>query len=282
MIELGMHVDNWRHSDVTYEVPCEFAKKHGMKYIEFGTIDGDYFIQALGYNPHICLHSDPLELKAYLDSMGLKTSQIDAAYPISTPEGQYRGIPYTINAIKFAKALGCPCVDTTDGARKPSGYTDREVMALIKQYYRVVLEWAERYEIIINVEPHGPYTTNPDTMEEILDMYDSPFFRMNLDTGNTFISGNDPAKFLKRFRQKVSHMHIKDVSESLAKAVRGEETGIATSIVSIGQGVNADNIAACIKILKDTKWNGVLSIECEAAPGNVEKSLEWLRAQLAK
>jgi sugar phosphate isomerase/epimerase len=281
MIELGMHVDNWRHSDVTYEVPCEFAKKHGMKYIEFGTIDGDYFIQALGYNPHVCLHSDPLKLKDYLDSMGLKTSQIDAAYPISTPEGQYRGIPYTINAIKFAKALGCPCVDTTDGARKPSGYTDREVMALIKQYYRVVLEWAERYEIIINVEPHGPYTTNPDTMEEILEMYDSPFFRLNLDTGNTFISGNDPVKFLKRFRQKVSHMHIKDVSESLAKAVRGEETGISTSIVSIGEGVNADNIAACIKILKDTKWSGVLSIECEAAPGNVEKSLEWLRAQIA-
>ena len=40
MLKLGMHVDNWRHSDVSYEVPCQFAKDHEMEYIEFGTIDG--------------------------------------------------------------------------------------------------------------------------------------------------------------------------------------------------------------------------------------------------
>jgi len=281
MLRLGMHVDNWRHFDVSYEVPCRFAADNGIDYVEFGTIDGDYFIQALGYNPHIPLHSDPLKLKGYLQSLGLKVSQLDAAYPMSCPEGQYRGIGYTIRAIQFAKALGCPCVDTTDGGRKPDGYTDDEVMTLIKQYYRVVLEWAEKYEIIINVEPHGPYTTDPDTMERILSLYNSPYLRMNLDTGNTFIAGRDPVEFLRRFREKLSHCHIKDVSEELAKAVRGGETGIASSIVAIGQGVNADNIAGCIELLKQTDWDGVLSIECEAAPGNVEQSIEWLRKQIA-
>ncbi len=282
MLKFGMHVDNWRHSDVTYEIPCQFAKDHDMEYVEFGTIDGDYFIQALGYNPHIPLHSDPLKLKQYLDSMGLKVSQLDAAYPMSCPEGQHRGIGYTTRAIQFAKALGCPCVDTTDGGRKPEGYTDDEVMVLMKQYYRVVLEWAERYDMIINVEPHGPYTTNPDTMEQILSFFDTPYLRMNLDTGNTFIAGQDPVAFLRRFRDKVSHCHIKDVSEELAKAVRGGETGIATSVISIGEGVNAENIAGCIELLKETNWDGVLSIECEAAPGTVEKSLEWLRKEIAR
>lgn len=282
MLKLGMHVDNWRHLDATYHVPCQFAKDHGMQYIELGSVWGDYFVQALGYNPHVPLHTDPLRLKKYLDSMGLKVSQIDAAYPISTPEGQYRGVPYTIDAIKYAWAIGCPCVDTTDGATKPAGYSDDEVMVLIKQYYRVVLEWAESHQIIINVEPHGPYTTNPDTMERILTMFDSPWLRLNFDTGNTFIAGQDPVAFLNRFRHKVSHLHIKDVSESLAKAVRGEETGISTSVVAIGEGVNADNIAGCIEILKKMNWDGVLSIECEAAPGNIEKSLEWLRKQIAK
>ncbi|MHC4495647.1 MAG: sugar phosphate isomerase/epimerase family protein, partial [Planctomycetota bacterium] len=267
MIKLGMHVDNWRHCDVSYEVPCEFARDNNMEYVEFGTIDGDYFVQALGYNPHIPLHSDPLKLKKYLDSMGLKVSQLDAAYPMSCPEGQHRGIGYTTRAIQFAKALGCPCVDTTDGGRKPEGYTDDEVMALMKQYYRVVLEWAERYDMIINVEPHGPYTTNPDTMEQILNFSDSPYLRMNFDTGNSFIAGQDPVEFLRRFRHKVSHCHIKDVSKELAEAVRGGETGIAMSVVALGEGVNADNIAGCIELLKENNWDGVLSIECEAAPG---------------
>ena len=282
MIKLGMHVDNWRHFDVSYEVPCQFAKDHDMEYVEFGTIDGDYFVQALGYNPHILLHSDPLKLKAYLDSMGLKTSQLDAAYPMSLPEGQFRGVGYTIRTIQFAKALGCPCVDTTDGGRKPEGYTDDEVMSLMKQYYRVVLEWAERYDIIINVEPHGPYTTNPDTMEQILSFYDTPYLRMNLDTGNTFIAGQNPVTFVKRFRDKISHCHIKDVSQDLAEAVRGGQTGIACSVVGIGEGVNAENIAGCIELLKEANWDGVLSIECEAAPGKVEQSLEWLRKEISR
>jgi sugar phosphate isomerase/epimerase len=277
-----MHVDNWRHQDVSYEVPCQFARDHKLEYVEFGTIDGDYFVQALGYNPHIPLHSDPLKLKSYLDSMGLKVSQLDAAYPMSCPEGQFRGIPYTLRAIQFAKTLGCPCVDTTDGGRKPQGYTDKEVMALMKQYYRVVLEWAERYEMIINVEPHGPYTTNPDTMEQILNFFDSPYLRMNLDTGNTFIAGQDPVKFLRRFRHKVSHCHIKDVSKELADAVRGGMTGIATSVVAIGEGVNADNISGCIELLKETKWDGVLSIESEAALGKIEQSVEWLRKEITR
>ncbi|MBN1124369.1 MAG: sugar phosphate isomerase/epimerase [Sedimentisphaerales bacterium] len=282
MLKLGMHVDNWRHFDASYEVPCQFAVDYDIEYVEFGTIDGDYFIQALGYNPHIPLHSDPLKLKSYLDTLGLKVSQLDAAYPMSCPEGQHRGIGYTIRAIQFAAALDCPCVDTTDGGRKPEGYTDEEVMALIKQYYRVVLEWAQRYDIIINVEPHGPYTTNPDTMERILSMFDSPYLRLNLDTGNTFIAGQDPVAFLRRFRDKLSHCHIKDVSEDLARAARGGETGIACSMVAIGEGVNAENIAGCIELLKDTDWDGVLSIECEAAPGKVEQSLEWLRKEIAR
>ena len=280
MIKLGMHVDNWRHFDATYEVPCEFAAKNGMEYVEFGSINGDYFVHALGYNPHIALHMDPLRLKSYLDGLNLKVSQIDAAYPMSGPDGQYRGIPYTIEAVKFARAVGAPCVDTTDGATKPAGYTDDEVMVLMKQYYRVMLEWAQSHEIILNIEPHGPYTNNPDVMEELFETFDSPWLGLNFDTGNTFIAGNDPVKFLRRFRHKLRHCHIKDVSEELAKAVRGEETGIATSAVGIGEGVNADNIAGCIEVLKEINYDGVISIECEAAPGKVEQSLEWLRKQI--
>ena len=155
-------------------------------------------------------------------------------------------------------------------------------MVLMKQYYRVVLDWAQRYDTIINVEPHGPYTTDPDTMEQILSFFDTPYLRMNFDTGNTFIAGQDPVKFLRRFRDKVSHCHIKDVSEELAKVVLGGQTGIASSVVAIGEGVNAENIAGCIELLKEIDFDGVLSIECEAAPGKVEQSIEWLRKEIAR
>ena len=53
-------------------------------------------------------------------------------------------------------------------------------------------------------------------------------------------------------------------------------------MVAIGEGVNADNIAGCIELLKQMKWDGVLSIESEAAPGKIEQSLEWLRDQISR
>ena len=76
-------------------------------------------------------------------------------------------------------------------------------------------------------------------------------------------------------------MHCKDVSPALAAAVRGKDTGISSSSVHIGEGVNADNIAGCIKLLTKRNWDGVFSIECEGEE-NVGKSIKWLRTQIRK
>ena len=60
----------------------------------------------------------------------------------------------------------------------------------------------------------------------------------------------------------MNHVHVKDVSAELADAVRGEETGIACSQVPLGGGVNAENIRKCVEYLRETDFDGVLSIEC--------------------
>jgi inosose dehydratase len=90
-----------------------------------------------------------------------------------------------------------------------------------------------------------------------------------------------PVAFLKRFIGKVSQVHIKDVSESLARAVRGGQTGIAVSQCALGDGVNAENIRECLKMLRDHGYDGALSIECEGQGGPmIEQSLAWLRRTL--
>jgi inosose dehydratase len=118
-------------------------------------------------------------------------------------------------------------------------------------------------------------------MEKMLAFVDSPWLGLNMDTGNTFIAGQDPVAFLRRFLPKVSHVHIKDVSESLAAATRGKQTGIAVSQCAIGEGANADNIRKCLALLRDHGYNGTLSMECEGQGGPmIEKSLAWLRKTL--
>src|SRR6476660_2368184 len=185
MIHLGMHTDNWRTLSGSMSDAVASARTNGLTYIEFGVVDGQDFIQGLGYAPTLSLDSNPIRFKRYLDENGLKVSQIDAGYPITGPLGATHGVRYVQKAIQFAAAIGCPCVDTTDGAKKPEGYTDAEVLAITKQNYRQILEWADDYNITINIEPHGPYTTDPDNMERILNWFDTSRLGVNFDTGNT-------------------------------------------------------------------------------------------------
>jgi sugar phosphate isomerase/epimerase len=281
MIQLGMHTDNWRTLSGNMQAACDTAVKYGLTHIEFGVIHGQYFIQGLGYDPSVSLQSNPRRLRKYLDAKGLKVSQIDGAYPMFGPDGSTFGVQYVQQSIRFAAEIGCPIVDTTDGAFKTEGYTDEEVFRITAENYRQILSWAEDYGVIINIETHGPYTTDADFLERFFKHFNSEHLRFNFDTGNTFISGKDPLEYLKRFRQYVSHLHIKDVSPGLAAAVRGEETGIACSEVPIGGGVNGDNIKKCIAYLKETGWSGVLSIECFGADDNIRQSIEFLRPLVA-
>lgn len=278
MIEIGFHTDAFNSSYWSFEKCLQWAQENDVHYIECGTIDGVSWLHGLGYQPHVSLTEDPLALRKKMEGYGVKFSQLDAAFPVSLPEGASLGLIYILNSIRWAKLVGCSHIDTTDHMFKPENLTDQQALEMMKRIYTEVIETAELYEMIINIEPHGYYTTKPEFVEKMLNFVDSPYLRMNFDTGNTFIAGQDPVAFLTKFKDKVSHVHIKDVSETLAASLRGELTGIAVSNTAIGDGVNVDNIKKCFDIFVDMKYDGVVSIECEGAGGPmIEKSLAFVR-----
>jgi sugar phosphate isomerase/epimerase len=282
-MKIGFHTDAFGSVFFNFEGCLKWAQKNGVHFIECGLIDGVSWMHGLGYLPHLAMFDDPVLMRRKMDGYGVRFTQVDAAFPLSGKDGPLYGVPYVMNAIRWAVMAGCPCVDTTDGMHKPEGLSDAEALDLMKRSYGQILEIAEAHKIIVNIEPHGYFTTKPDMMEKMLAFVDSPLLRMNLDTGNTFIAGQDPVEFLKRFIKKVSHVHVKDVSESLAKAVRGGQTGIALSHTAIGDGVNADNIRKCLEILRDSGYTGALSLECEGQGGPlIEKSLAWMRKTLTE
>jgi len=280
-MQIGFHTDAFNSSYWSFEQCLQWAQKNGVEFIECGAIDGVSWIHGLGYQPHVALWEDPVLLRRKMHALGVRMSQIDAAFPMSRPEGATLGVEYILHTIRWAKLAGCPRVDTTDDRFAPIGISDRDVMAVMRRCYEQVVRVAEAYDITINIEPHGHFTTDPDAMAEMLAFVDSPNLRMNMDTGNTFIAGQDPVKFLERFRGHVSHVHVKDVSASLAAASRGDLTGIAVSHCAIGDGVNAGNICDCLNLLAQSGYDGVLSMECEGQGGPmIERSLAWLRDEL--
>jgi sugar phosphate isomerase/epimerase len=282
MIEIGFHTDAFNSSYWSFEQCLQWAQRNDVHWIECGTIDGVSWLHGLGYQPHVSLTEDPMALREKMAGYGVQFSQLDAAYPVSLPDAPSLGQTYITNSIRWAYLAGCKHIDTTDHMHKPAGLTDEQALEMMKRIYGNIVEVAERYEIIINIEPHGYYTTKPQFMEQMLNFVDSPYLCMNMDTGNTFIAGQDPVAFLQQFKHKVSHVHVKDVSPSLAASLRGELTGIAVSHTVIGEGVNVDNIKKCFDILVEIEYDGVVSIECEGQGGPmIESSLAFVRELVA-
>ena len=278
MIEIGFHTDAFNSSYWNFEQCLQWGQKNDLHWIEYGMVDGVSWIHGLGYQPHLASWEDPLMWREKMAKYGQRFSQIDAAFPMSLPEGASLGVEYILHTIRWAYLAGCDHIDTTDDRFAPKGLTHEQALEMMKRSYAQVIEVAERYKMIIDIEPHGFYTTKPEFMEKMLAFVDSPYLRMNMDTGNTFIAGQDPVAFLQKFKHKVSHVHVKDVSESLSASLRGELTGIAVSQCAIGDGVNAENIKKCFDILVDINYDGVVSLECEGQGGPmIEKSLAFVR-----
>jgi sugar phosphate isomerase/epimerase len=278
MIEIGFHTDAFNSSYWNFEQALQWAQKNDLHWVECGMIDGVSWIHGLGYQPHVAMWEDPMMWREKAAKYGLRFSQIDAAFPMSLPEGASLGVEYVLRTIRWAYLAGCDHVDTTDDRFAPKGLTNDQALDMMKRSYSQIIEVAERYKMIIDIEPHGYYTTKPEFMEKMLSFVDSEYLRMNMDTGNTFIAGQDPVAFLQKFKHKVSHVHVKDVSDTLAASLRGELTGIAVSQCAIGDGVNGENIKKCFDILVENKFDGVVSLECEGQGGPmIEKSLAWVR-----
>ncbi len=280
-MKIGFHTDAFNSAVFSFEKALQWAQKNRVTQIECGVIEGVSWIHGLGYFPHISLVEDPLLLRKKMQRYGVSFSQVDAAYPLSGADGPIFGVPYVLKTIPWAKLAGCPNIATTDGLNRPEGLSDHEALEGMKRSYGTIVETAEAYGINVNIEIHGYFTTKPEMIEKMLDFCKSDFFGLNFDTGNTFIAGQDPVAFVQRFIERVKHVHIKDVSKSLADAARGKETGIGISHAAVGDGVNAKNIRTILTILRDHGYTGVLSLECEGQGGPlIEKSLEWLRNSL--
>lgn len=278
MIEIGFHTDAFNSSYWSFEHALQWAHENDVHWIECGMIDGVSWIHGLGYQPHVAIWEDPKVWCEKAEKYGVRFSQIDAAFPMSLPEGATLGVEYVLRTIRWAYLAGCDHIDTTDANVAPQGLTDEQALDMMKRSYAQIIDIAERYRMIIDIEPHGYYTTKPQFMEKMLAFCNSPYLRLNMDTGNTFIAGQDPVAFLAKFKDKVAHVHVKDVSASLAASLRGELTGIAVSQCAIGDGVNVENIKKCFDILVDINYDGVVSLECEGQGGPmIERSLAFVR-----
>jgi sugar phosphate isomerase/epimerase len=257
-MEIGVNMEFIRHEDKSFREGVERAAQIGYRIVEPLVHTGRELLSEAGYFHSFSMEDDPLEMKEILDRHGIRASGLSAHCPLMRPEVS---VPYLQRAVRFAAALGAPVVNTDEGIR-PEWVSEEEAFEVIRYTLKAVLRIAERHGVYVAIEPHQSITKRTAGLLRIATLVDSPMLRVNYDTGNAFLGGEDPYEGLRAVAHLLVHVHAKDISFAQSEAERGKVTGTPVGC-ACGDGVI--DWGRTVGILAESGYGGVLSVECGTA-----------------
>jgi sugar phosphate isomerase/epimerase len=253
-IKLGLNLEFARFENGSFDWAMDKAAEIGYRYVEPMVHWGRELLSEAGYFHSISMLNDPLILADAAKSRGLKISSLSSHAPLAKPDVS---VEYLRQAIRYATECGAPMIMVDDGPR-PSWTTEDENYTLMRYTLQEAAFAAERRGVSIAIETHGAYTATPARLDRLMGLIDSSALTINLDTGNSFLSGNDPHEWLEAIYPRVSHLHAKDISHEDADRYRGKVRGMLGC--ACGEGVI--DWERIIATLAKADHDVVLSVEC--------------------
>ncbi len=254
-IQIGINMEFVRHHDLPFSAGVEKAAKLGYKFIEPMVHWGRELMSEALYFHTQSMFDDPMDVRDLCKKHGVQVSGLSAHCPLARPDVS---VLYLTFAVRYAAELGTRIVNTDEGV-KPE-FTDAETDHILMKYTLTkVARCAEHRGIKIGLEPHQQYTRTPAGLERISRLVDSPAIGINFDTGNAYLCGHDPYKWLDSVVDRLVHLHAKDISVQQSDAERGKVTGTPVGC-ACGEGVI--DWKEVIRICRKAKGPICLSVEC--------------------
>ena len=267
-VRIGVNMEYVRREDKSFEWGVAHAAKIGFEYVEPMVHTGRQLLAEGDFFHSVSMSDDPLRIKNCCEENGIKVSGLSGHSCLCKPDV---AVDFIKQAVRFAAEIGAPVVNTDDGL-KPKWTTKEEDFVLMKYTLREVCNVAEPRGIMIGFEPHQLYSVNLDDFDRIVALPGSPAMGVNFDTGNSYLSGQDPYSWMERVKDKIIHLHAKDISKSQSDEERGKVTGTPVGC-ACGDGVI--DWARVIEILKTIPRTIVMSVECGTIE-QAEKSFKYL------
>lgn len=268
-IGIGVNMEFVRHADKCFEWGVEKAAQLGYEYVEPMVHWGRELLSEAGYFHSVSMLDDPYRVKRACEKAGIKLSGLSAHTPLCKPE---IGTEYLKQAIRFAAECGAPVVNTDEGP-KPAWTTEDEDFTLIRYTLKEASLVAEPRGILIGIEPHQQYSKTPEGLDRIQKLVKSKAIGINFDTGNSYLGGQDPIKWLKHVRTRLVHLHAKDISIQQSTAERGKVTGTPVGC-ACGDGVI--DWKKVVEVCKTISRDIVFSVECGTID-QAERSIQHLK-----
>lgn len=262
-IRLGINMEFVRHHDMSFADGVKKAAEIGYEFIEPMVHFGRELLSEAGYFHSVSLFDDPLSIRELCDKHHVKLSGLSSHTPLCKPE---ISVEYLKMAIRWAADAGAPVINTDEGP-KPF-WTTREMDHQLMTYTLTEVSMvAERHGIKIGLEPHQQYSKTPDGLDRIYQLVSSPAIGINFDTGNSYLAGgSDVYEWLERVKDRLVHLHAKDISMLQSSAERGKVSGTPVGC-ACGDGVV--DWKRVIDIVKSSGRKIVFSVEC----GTIEQAV---------
>lgn len=263
VVRLGINMEFVRHHDLSFAKGVAKAAEIGYEYIEPMVHLGRELLSEAGYFHSVSLYDDPLWVRELCSQHNVKLSGLSAHTPLCKPE---ISVEYLKMAIRWAAHAGAPVVNTDEGP-KPF-WTSKELDYQLMTYTLTEASMvATRHGIKIGLEPHQQYSKTPEGLDSIHALVASPAIGINFDTGNSYLAGgSDVYEWLERVKDRLVHLHAKDISLSQSEAQRGKVTGTPVGC-ACGDGVV--DWKRVIDIVKSSGREIVFSVEC----GTIEQAV---------
>ncbi len=243
------------------------------------TNSGGSMLGTAGFSPTVSLDDNPFDVKRLFEKHGLCISTVCAHANLLDPSKPSRyGTAEVMKAIRMAAAIGVKDVITTDNEPatewgKNLSFEQKTFIIAEKLYEP--LKMAEDYGVRILLENHGPITDTVEGLSKVFELLDdAPALGINFDTGNTWLGGTDPVEVAKKFKDKIHHIHWKDLGEDWIPK-RGKQYGAGFSTIAMGDGVI--DIKGVCEILKDQGIENS-TLEIVGDEQLLKKSVDFLRS----
>ena len=224
---------------------------------------------------------DTKVLKHALDLRGVEIcNQWFSAFLITKPfeevEKEFRA------QLAYLKEMGAKVIGASEQSYSVQGQEDTPVFG--HKYVMDDEEWdtfcngmnylgkiaKEEYGIALTFHHHmGTVVQDPDEVERMMANTDPEYVSLLFDTGHFTYCGADPLEMVKKYVNRIKHVHLKDIRPEVVKEVKDNDLSFLEGVRRGAFTVPGDgciDFDPIFKVLEENGYEGYMLVEAEQDP----------------
>lgn len=186
-----------------------------------------------------------------------------------------------IAQLDFLKALGAKVIGASEQSYSIQGKLDQPIFE--GKYVMNDAEWerltkglnrlggvaAERGMTLTYHHHMGTVVQTREEIDRFMDMVDPKLVYLLFDSGHLSFAGIDPAPVLKKYADRVKHVHLKDIRKNKVDEARAQRwsflKGVREGVFTVPGDGDVD-FAPIFRILEEADYSGFVVVEAEQDP----------------